>query len=119
MSEAPSPGPVDVFLSHSSADKPWVRTLRDELIRLGLTAWFDERELPEHDNFVLGLSAGGLRRCRFLVLVITRQSLDRPWVKWEWTNFMALNGPLGRIIPVLLEETPLPPALAATQALRA
>src|SRR5947209_1652965 len=119
MSAAASEKPFDVFLSHYSADKPWVRQLRDELQRLGLTAWFDERELPEQDNFVEGLSADGLRRCRFLVLVVTPRSLERPWVKWEWTNFMALNGPLGRIIPVLLEEAPLPPALAATQALRA
>ena len=27
--------------------------------------------------------------CRFLVLAVTRESLQRPWVKWEWTTFMA------------------------------
>src|SRR5438067_2348579 len=102
---------TDVFLSHHSADKPWVRSLRDELVRLGLSAWLDERELPEQDNFVEGLSAAGLRRCRFLVLVVTRQSLERPWVRWEWTTFMALAGPLGCVVPVLLEEVRLPPAL--------
>src|SRR5206468_12763926 len=77
---AASEKPFDVFLSHHSADKPWVRGLRDELTRLGLTAYLDERELPEQDNFVEGLSAEGLRRCRFLVLVVTSQSLLRPWV---------------------------------------
>jgi tetratricopeptide (TPR) repeat protein len=116
---APPTQPFDVFLSHHSADKPWVRRLRDALREKGLNPWFDERELPEQDNFVDALSADGLRRSRFLVLVITPRSLQRPWVKWEWTNFMALNGPLGRVIPVLLEEAPLPPALAATQALSA
>jgi tetratricopeptide (TPR) repeat protein len=110
---------TDVFLSHHSADKPWVRSLRDELVRHGLSAWLDERELPEQDNFVEGLSAAGLCRCRFLVLVVTRHSLNRPWVKWEWSTFMALSGPLGRVIPVLLEDVTLPPALAATQAIRA
>ncbi len=101
---------TDVFLSHHSADKPWVRSLLDELVRLGLSAWLDERVLPQQDNFVEGLSDAGLCRCRFLVLVVTRQSLGRPWVKWEWSTFMALSGPLGRVIPVLLEDVPLPPA---------
>src|SRR5436190_10344477 len=116
---ASAPQPFDVFLSHFSENKPWVRQLRDALLAEGLSPWFDERELPEQDNFVDALSADGLRQSRFLVLVITPRSLERPWVKWEWTNFMALNGPLGRVIPLLLEETTLPPALAAAQALRA
>ena len=119
MAAAAPVEPFDVFLSHHSADKPFVRLLRDELVRLGLTAWFDERELPAQDNFVEGLSADGLNRCRFLVLIVTQQSLERPWVKWEWTNFMALSGPLGRIIPVPREAVALPPALAATQGLHA
>src|SRR5437764_14385973 len=99
------PQPFDVFLSHFSADKSWVRLLRDALLAEGLSPWFDERELPEQDNFVDALSADGLRRSRFLVLVITPRSLERQWVKWEWTTFMALNGPLGRVIPLLLAET--------------
>jgi hypothetical protein len=119
MTAEPSDQPFDAFLSHHSADKSWVRRLRDALIAQGLNPWFDERELPEQDNFVDALSADGLRRSRFLVLVATPRSLERPWVKWEWTNFMALHGPLGRVIPVLLEEAALPPALAATQAIRA
>src|SRR5262249_27175832 len=119
MPDVPPAESFDVFLSPYSGDKPWVRNLRDELVRLGLRAWFDEAELPAEDNFVRGLGAAGLRRCRFLVLVITPQSLRRPWVTWEWTTFMALSGPLGRVIPVLLEETPLPPELAASPAIRA
>src|SRR4051812_16988550 len=95
----PSADPFDVFLSHSSLDKPWVRSLRDHLLQVGLTPWLDERELPEQDNFVVGLSVDGLRSCRYLVLVITPRSLERPWIQWEWTSFMAFSGPQGRIIP--------------------
>ncbi len=67
MSDVPPAETFDVFLSHDSGDKPWVRNLRDELARLGLRAWLDEAELPGEDNFVRGLGAAGLLRCRFLV----------------------------------------------------
>jgi hypothetical protein len=119
MSADDAASKIDVFLSHFSEDKPWARGLREELARLGLSVWLDERELPQEDNWVLGLSDAGLRRSRFLVLVVTKKSLERPWVKWEWTTFMALSGPLGRIVPVVLEEVPLPPVLAAVQAIKA
>lgn len=45
MVAAPPVEPFDVFLSHHSVDKPFVRLLHEELGRLGMTAWFDEREL--------------------------------------------------------------------------
>jgi hypothetical protein len=112
-----STGSFDVFLSHDSTDKPWVRTLRDQLVGLGLSVWFDERELPREANWVLALSNEGLCRSRFLALIVTPASLQRPWVQWEWTNFMANNGP-GRVIPVLLQEEPLPRALANMQAIK-
>ncbi len=50
------PGTFDVFLSHGSPDKPWVRTLCDELNKLGLSAFLDERELETGENWTLRLS---------------------------------------------------------------
>jgi hypothetical protein len=108
----------DVFLSHASADKPWVRTLAEELAGQGLRVFLDERELKPADNFVLGLS-DALRKSRFLVLVLTPHSVDRPWVEQEWTSFMAAHGPVGRLIPVLLDPVQVPAILQSVQYIHA
>jgi len=46
MSDAASLEPLDVFLSHHSANKPWVRNMRDKLVRLGLIVRLDMGCLP-------------------------------------------------------------------------
>src|SRR5262245_31153630 len=83
----------DVFLSHGSPDKPWVRTLRDELVKLGLSAFLDESELQTGENWTLRLSTE-LRQSRALALVISTKALERPWVEHEWTSFLAEHGPI-------------------------
>src|SRR5436309_16066077 len=106
---AVTPATYDVFLSHGSPDKPWVRNLRDELAKLGLSAFLDERELKTGENWTLRLS-DELRRSRALALVISAETLKRRWVEHEWTSFMATHGPnTGRLIPGLLGSVGLPP----------
>ena len=122
MSSAGEPSNrYDLFLSHGTPDKEWVRALQKELEAEGLRAFLDEKELKPGDNFVIGLS-DGLKNSRFLILIITRETLSRPWVVQEWTGYMAKYGPTGRIIPVLLEpqeKIDLPPILCSIQALQA
>jgi len=109
----------DLFLSHGTPDKEWVRALQKKLEAEGLRAFLDEKELKPGGNWVIGLS-DGLKNSRFLILIITRETLSRPWVVQEWTGYMAKYGPTGRIIPVLLdprEKIDLPPILCSIQAL--
>jgi TIR domain-containing protein len=101
MSSSSEATGYDVFLSHGSPDKPSVRTLADLLTQAGLRVYLDERELQPADNWVAGLNAG-IQHSRFLVLVITPHTLERPWVETEWTSHLAFHGPTGRLIPVLL-----------------
>ena len=109
-----APVGYDLFVSHATPDKPWVRTLNEELIRLGLRPYFDANELQPADNFVAALGEG-LVRSRFLVVVLTAESAERLWVVKEWTTFMAIHGPHGRVIPVLLDAIELPPMLKTCQ----
>ncbi len=111
-------GDFDLFISHGTPDKPWVVSLANELQRLGLRAFLDERELTPGQNWVIGLGEA-LSASRYLVLIVSSTSTGRPWVVQEWTSFMAACGPLGRIIPVKIDPVDLPPVLAATQALNA
>jgi TIR domain len=107
----------DVFLSHGSPNKPWVRTLCDELGKVGLSAFLDERELETGENWTLRLS-GELHQSRALALVISAQALERPWVDHEWTSYLAKHGPTsGRLIPILLDNVSLPPFLNTLQAI--
>ena len=92
----------DVFLSHASADKPWVRTLDDALQAAGVKVFLDERDL-RHRTLRAELS-DALRASRFLVLVASPRG-DQRWVEQEWTAFMAKHGPGGRIVVVRLERS--------------
>ena len=104
----------DVFLSHSSADKPWVRTLCDALQAAGLKVFLDQRELTAPHNYVGELSAA-LRASRFLVLVASPRGELSAWVKQEWTAFLAEHGPRDRIVVVMLEAVELPTLLKTVQ----
>ncbi len=104
----------DVFLSHTSADKPFVRSLADELHAAGLEVFLDEADIRAPDNFVLTLN-DALRDSRFLVLIASPRAATSDWVTEEWTSFKAKHGPLGRIVVVMLEPTPLPTLLQTVQ----
>jgi tetratricopeptide (TPR) repeat protein len=103
----------DVFLSHGTPDKPWVETLAKELDALGLRVFLDAYEIEAGDTFPVTLS-NALRDSRFLVLILSPHS-TRPWVELEWASFMAKHGPLGRILPVMLENTEVPTILEPVQ----
>jgi tetratricopeptide (TPR) repeat protein/cellulose biosynthesis protein BcsQ len=108
----------DVFLSYALADADWAEALADELARLGLVAVpYHTRDLPSGDSLVLRVSADW-ERSRFLVLLWSKSTVVSEWSHWVWTRFLAEVGP-GRIIPVLLDEVPLPGPLASLQAVQA
>ena len=108
----------DVFLSHGSPDKPWVRTLVTELQDRGLSVFLDEQNLQPGENWVLGLS-DALKNSRAFVLVLSRHTLERPWVEHEWASYMAEHGPRQIIVPVILEQANLPTFLKSIQAIHA
>jgi hypothetical protein len=90
-----------------------VQTLADELAALGLQPFLDIREIEPADSFP-GVLSRGLAGSRFLVLILSPRS-SRPWVDLEWQSFIAHHGPLGRVLPVLLESTEIPALLASIQ----
>ena len=113
MSDGGAAG-FDIFLSHSSSDKQWVRQLNGALQTLGLSTFLDERDIQPSENFVLTID-DALRDSRFLVLVVTPKLVLSEWVEQEWTAHMATHGPIGRIIPIVLQPAELPPLLKTLQ----
>lgn len=108
----------DVFLSHGSPDKDWVANLHAALTARGVAAFLDTNELEPGAPFPAQLSQG-LRDSRFLALVLSAQSVNRPWVTVEWAAFQAEHGPLDRIVPIFLEAVEAPTILKQAQAIRA
>jgi tetratricopeptide (TPR) repeat protein len=103
----------DVFVSYSHADADWVRTLAANLHNAGLEVFFDEWSIGPGDVLVHQLDQGILTS-RSGILVVSPESLSRPYVRMEYAAMMgrAVEGKQ-RLIPVLLKDAELPPFLAA------
>ncbi len=102
----------DVFLSHQHADSKRVESIALELKnRHGLRVWLDKWECgagPLHDQCVQGVA-----QSRFTLLAVSQASLNSKWVAAE-QNWARADDPQGwNVIPLLLEDVPLPPDLKA------
>jgi tricorn protease-like protein len=72
----------DVFLSHSSKDKPAVRELAERLRDDGLRVWFDDWEIkPGH--LIPKKVEDGLQSSRTLILVMSANAFESDWVTLE------------------------------------
>jgi guanylate kinase len=103
----------DVFLSHSSSDKDYVRPLVQELRSRGFRVFFDEEVLHVGDSLFKALSSA-LEACEYLVFCVSRASTTSGWVEREVGGSLAEQAKRQRkrILPVLLDDTSVPALLA-------
>lgn len=98
-----------VFLSHSSKDKPFVRTLATDLSSAGFCPWLDEWQIKVGENIPRKISAA-LQQCDYFIIVLSKNSTASKWVEEEF--FAAYNGifnnPSKVILPALLEPCEIP-----------
>lgn len=101
-----------VFVSHSSADKPFVRRLVDDLKRAGLRVWLDELELKVGDSIVGGVQ-GGLGEADYVVAVLSPSAVRSNWVQAELAsalmNQISERGTV--VLPVVIQDCEIPPLL--------
>jgi tetratricopeptide (TPR) repeat protein len=104
----------DVFVSHSSQDKPWVLRLVADLGRYGVSVWLDANEIRPGDLFVNALERG-LEQSGAVALVVSPEAMASGWVEQERARAVALtmrkSEPL-QLIPMLLRTAELPGFLA-------
>lgn len=95
----------DVFLSHSSKDKPAVRELAERLKRDGLRVWLDDWEIQPGDLISLKIEEG-LQQSRTLVLVMSQSAFASEWVTLERHTalFRDPTNRQRRFIPLRLDE---------------
>lgn len=102
-----------VFLCHSQKEKPFARRLAKDLERYGLRVWLDEREIRVGDSLRETIEEG-INRADFVLVVISRSSLRRQWVRKELNAAFAKEIKEKRrvLLPVLLEGGSIPGFLA-------
>ncbi len=92
--------PNEVFLSHSSQDRPFVKKLVKVLRRHGIPVWYSETSIRGaqqwHDE--IGEALG---RCDWFVLVLSPDAVESKWVKRELLYSLQQDRFEGRIAPLL------------------
>jgi hypothetical protein len=105
----------DVFISYKSQDEHSARAIRDALQRRGVSVWLDSDQIRPGDRFVAALESG-IETSGVLALLATPASVTSGWVQDEYHRALALaNAGELRLIPILLEDTPLPGFLSSRQ----
>jgi len=99
-----------IFVAHAACDRQSALRLADALRSKGHLAFADEDELPTAVTMP-GQIARGLRDADCMALCISRPAVENGWLDTE----LNLTPPAhfsGRVVPVRLDDTPLPKALA-------
>lgn len=103
-----------IFLSYSREDLPLIEKLEVQLRKhAGISIWRDQEKLYGGQKWpkILGEVIAGQD---FFLLAWSKRSASSHFVEFEWCTALALKKAL---IPCLLDDTPLPPSLAATHAI--
>jgi hypothetical protein len=114
MTDASSPPQhPKAFLSHASEDKAvFTEPLARDLARLGVDPWLDRWEIRPGDSLVQKLFDEGLAHADAVVVVVSRHSVSKAWVREELDQGMVSRIERGtRLIPVRLDDVEVPAPL--------
>ncbi len=100
----------DIFISHNSHDKPFVRNLVAELTKIGVDAWLDEWELEAGDSLHRSIGVA-LEKSRFVGIVISPKFTSSEWCMDELAQALARERRQNAkvVIPLMYEEAIAPP----------
>jgi len=110
---------VNVFLCHTSVDKPKVRALYCYLRKQGIKVWFDEVDLVVGQDWQVEIPKA-LIASNAIIICLTKNSVDKEGYIQNEIKFAldkALEMPEGHIflIPVRIEECDVPYSLSRYQ----
>lgn len=79
----------DLFISHASEDKSdFVKPLADELIKQGVSVWYDEYALRIGDS-LRGSIDKGLSQSRFGLIILSKNFFEKNWTQYELNGLVA------------------------------
>lgn len=104
-----------VFISYAGEDLDFATNLDGKLRSKGLDVWLAKWEVLPGDDLIDRVFENGLKNADVVILVLSRMSVDKPWVRAE-LNVAAvkrING-LVKLIPIVLDDCTIPEALIST-----
>lgn len=79
----------DLFISHASEDKAeLVKPLADELIKQGVSVWYDEYALRIGDSLRKSIDKG-LSQSRFGLIILSKSFFEKNWTQYELNGLVA------------------------------
>jgi hypothetical protein len=103
-----------LFISYATEDWPFVEQLVRALDPFVEHVWYDRREIIVGDNIVRRINEG-LRDADFLIVVLSKASVSKPWVQSEMASAIMRQNleSTVRLLPILKEDCDIPPLLSA------
>jgi hypothetical protein len=98
-----------VFISHTHADKPFVRRIGADLAALGARVWIDDAELNIGDS-LMGRISVAIDEMQFLAVVLSPDAVASTWVQQELEQAMSsqLAEKNVKILPLLYRACQIP-----------
>jgi hypothetical protein len=95
-----------VFISHASADKPFVFRLAFELLAEGVPVWLDTWELGPGDPLIASLDSALDGSARVLVVMSSHAAATK-WVKYEVQKTLEAEERLGQrlLVPLRIDDS--------------
>jgi len=105
-----------VFLSHASEDKVhFVDEFALKLTEEGIDVWLDKWEMLPGDSLVDKIFEEGLKNAQAVIIVLSENSVSKPWVREELNTSIVNKLQKGtRIIPVVIDKCEVPQSLKST-----
>lgn len=105
-----------VFVSHASEDKErFVLEFARRLRKRGVDAWLDKWEMLPGDSLVDKIFEEGIKQAGAVVVVLSRFSVEKPWVREELNAaFIRRISNGSKLIPVVIDDCEVPEALKST-----
>ena len=106
------PNKLKVFISHSSSDQKFVRTLKADLKENNIETWVDEDQLDLGDSLVEKLELA-LEESSHFIIVLSPFSVSSEWVRFELKKALEQNDIqlMQKIIPIKYSTCEIPPEL--------
>jgi hypothetical protein len=101
--------PTLAFLSHNKNDKAAAREIAMFLVSENINVWFDEWEVGPGDMITRNVGRG-LDECTHFLLLWSKNARGSEWVNRELGAMLnkAIAEDSPRIIPILLDDAPIP-----------
>lgn len=108
-----------VFISYNKGDRGIAREIALYLAAENVGVWFDEWRIAAGDSIPEQINVG-LRGCTHYMIIWSARSAVSPWVNRELQSTLATAIQKGfpKVIPVVLDSTPLPSIISDLKYIR-